>query len=72
MKKERERKRKKTKERKRKGKGKIERLTNITRGAPFRGTFKADAGGAPSLLCRDRAPDFVWVPQAKNASNRAN
>ena len=44
------------------------------RGTPFMGGFKVDAGGIPPpppphththTFCRDRAPDFVWAPQAK-------
>ena len=47
------------------------------RRAPLRDGFKVDAGGPPThthpICCRDRAPDFVWVPQAKMiAPNRAN
>ena len=29
------------------------------------GAFEADAGGAPSIFCWVRVPDFVWAPQAK-------
>ena len=51
-----EKKREKREEKKGKRKGReqnrenIESLINITRGAPFRGAFKADAGGAPSIF----------------------
>ena len=33
----------------------------------FRGGFKRGAhpARAPSIFCRDRAPDFVWAPRAK-------
>ena len=53
---------------------KIERQISISREALFTGGFKVDAGSTPPpILCKDRASDFVWAPQAKNnAPNPVN